>query len=467
MKVLAIGNSFSACLHQQLPPMALSVSYVSPFVGKSDAAFLRECASDALAGRGNVVKRKASTPQRCTRDRFIPEDFTTARADGRYESDVAWAHDMLMNMRPAYSLDMVTCAGDFPGWRAKVRSKLHELLQIPDPLPAVEFRLLKEEPREGYRLRTYEFYPEPKLAVRMLMLVPDEAAEGKVRAPAMVSLPGGGASLESLAGEPDEYPCRFPSRNRQSWFFAKMGVVGIALENPATANNGVEGVSQWTSQMQFARLMALAGRSNWGFATAHVLETIRFLRSLPFIDSERIGVSGMSLGCIPALYAAVLDDGISAVIYNDFVCSWAARATAVTDGIDGNVDARRPFGFHRWFDDQPDLMAAVAPRPMILSEGGSWKNCIEKVKRGYELAGAPGNLTVRYYEKFADPASRKYEDVDLHKVQGLTDDDYLLHSNVDAPQHSFHPDVNLPWLAERFFGNSNLSFNSWKYEDKT
>ena len=87
---------------------------------------------------------------------------------------------------------------------------------------------------------------------------------------------------------------------------------------------------------------------------------------------------------------------------------------------------------------------------MILSEGGSWRNCIEKVKRGYELAGAPGNLTVRYYEKFADPASRKYEDVDLHKVQGLTDDDYLLHSNVDAPQHSFHPDVNLPWLAGLF-----------------
>ena len=53
-----------------------------------------------------------------TRDRFMPEDFTTAREDGRYESDVAWARDMLMNMRPAYSLDMVTCAGDFPGWRA-------------------------------------------------------------------------------------------------------------------------------------------------------------------------------------------------------------------------------------------------------------------------------------------------------------------------------------------------------------
>ena len=414
------------------------------------AALLCSCTS-LLAGPDT----KNQGPR--TRGRFMPEDFTTAREDGRYESDVAWARDMLMDMRPAYSLDEVKRGEDFPAWRAKVREKLHELLQIPDPLPEVEFKLLSEEPREGYRLRTYEFYPEPKLAVRMLMLVPDAAAEGMVRAPAMVSLPGSGASLESLAGEPDEYVCRFPARNRQSWFFAKMGVVGVALENPGTAHNGVEGVNHWASQMQFARLMTLAGRSNWGFATAHVLETIQFLRGLPFIDAERIGVSGMSLGCIPALYAAVLDDGISAVIYNDFVSSWAANATSVTKQLDGGVDARRPFGFHRWFDDEPDLMAAVAPRPMIFSEGGSWKNCIEKVRRAYELAGAPGNLTVRYYEKFADPASRKYEDVDLHKVQGLTDDDYLLHSNVDATQHSFHPDVNLPWLAERFFGRADLS----------
>jgi hypothetical protein len=28
---------------------------------------------------------------------------------------------------------------------------------------------------------------------------------------------------------------------------------------------------------------------------------------------------------------------------------------------------------------------------------------------------------------------------------------------VDATQHSFHPDVNLPWLAERFFGRADLS----------
>ena len=392
-----------------------------------------------------------------TREYFMPEDFETQRPDGRYESDVAWAHELVRSMKPVLSLDTVAHPRDFPAWRASVREKLRELLQVTDPLPKIEFKLLTEEPRDGYRLRTYEFYPEPKLAVRMMMLVPDAAAEGRTKVPAMVSLPGSGASLESLAGEPDEYVCHFPARNRQSWFFAKMGIVGVALENPATAHNGVEGVAHYAGQGQFARLMTLAGRSNWGFVTTHVLETVAFLRSLPFVDETRIGVSGMSLGCIPALYAAVLDEEIAAVIYNDFVSSWAANATSVTKRLGAGVDARRPFGFLKWFDDEPDLMAAVAPRPMILAEGGSWRNCIEKAKRGYELAGAPDNLTVRYYEKYADPASRKFEDVDLHEAKGLSDDDYLLHSNVDAAQHSFHPDVNLPWLAEVFFGKAHFT----------
>ena len=122
------------------------------------------------------------------RGNFMPEDFEESRPDGRYENNLAWAHAMVRSMQPVYSLDKVKAPKDFPKWRAKVRSKLRELLQVPSPLPKVEFKLLKEEPRDGYRLRTYEFYPEPKLAVRMMMLVPDAAAAGKAKVPAWMPM---------------------------------------------------------------------------------------------------------------------------------------------------------------------------------------------------------------------------------------------------------------------------------------
>ncbi|HOE61782.1 MAG TPA: alpha/beta hydrolase family protein [Candidatus Latescibacteria bacterium] len=395
------------------------------------------------------------------RNHLLPQDFETPRPDGRFENHMAFAWDYVRRMTPEYSFDKLREASEMPAWRAKVRTKLGELLQIPVPLPKVEFKLLNEEKRNGYRLHRYEFYPEERLAIPILVLVPENAIAGKKRVPAVVCMPGSGASLNSLAGEPDEFGNRYPARNRQAWHYAQIGMIGVAIENPATAESGIREVNHFATQAQFARMMTLAGRSNWGFMTKHVLQTIDFMKEHPNVDSERIAVSGMSLGCIPALYAAVMSDDVAAVVYNDFVSSWAANALSVTKNLGGSVDARRPYGFHRWFDDEPDLMAAVAPRPMIFSEGGAWKGVIEKVQRAYRLAGAEQNLRIAYYEKYADPATRKYEDVALHQAKGLTGNDYLLFSNVDAGQHSFHPDVNLPWIAEVFFGKADFTPRQW------
>lgn len=399
----------------------------------------------------------AETSKVRTRNSFLPEDFETRRADGRFENHMAFAWDYVRRMVPEYSFDKLKDASELPAWRTKVRAKLGELLTLPERIPEPEFMLLREEPRDGYRLYRYEFYPEARLAVPILVLVPESVLVGQTKVPAVVCLPGSGASLNSLAGEPDAYGNHYPARNRQAWHCVQLGMIGVAMENPATAESGVREVNHFATQAQFARMMTLAGRSNWGFMVEHVLETIGFLKRHPHVDPQRIAVSGMSLGCIPALYAAVMSDDVTAVVYNDYVSSWAANALSVTKGLGGSVDARRPFGFHRWFDDEPDLMAAVAPRPMIFVEGGAWKNCIEKVQKAYRLAGAEKNLRIAYYEKYADPATRKYENVDLHEERGLTGDDYLARSNADAGQHGFHPDVVLPWLQEVFRGKADLT----------
>ena len=77
-----------------------------------------------------------------TRNRLGTRDFETTRTDGRFENHMAFARDYVRRMVPEYSFDKVKAAEELPAWRAKVRAKLGELLQIPEPLPRPVFTRL-------------------------------------------------------------------------------------------------------------------------------------------------------------------------------------------------------------------------------------------------------------------------------------------------------------------------------------
>ena len=55
------------------------------------------------------------------------------------------------------------------------------------------------------------------------------------------------------------------------------------------------------------------------------------------------------------------------------------------------------------------------------------------------------NLEVVYYPKYATPERRPYDSADL--PEGLTMEEYFEYANVDVPEHSFKPNVAVPWLA--------------------
>jgi len=373
-------------------------------------------------------------------------DFAPENPDGSTCRALAWIHGELARTRPAYDFNAVSNRTDIPAWRGKVRAKLKELLLLSDR-PSAPFALLSEERRDGYSLRRYAFSSRPRLVSNVLMLVPDAATNAAPHSvPAVVCVPGTGASLASLAGEPEDRFNRYPIRNRQAYYYAKAGFVAIALENfaagPLSGGNDIAA---------FGDLAQMLGVQLYGVAADQVLDCVGFLKRTATVDPKRIAVSGMSLGCFPILYAAVVSDDIAAVVYNDFVCSWAMRYVCTTERSGGyDWKSRDMPGFYRWFDDNPDLLAALVPRPLFLVEDGHGYDCIDKIVRAYALAGASDRLKVRRYPKYADAAARAHSDEDLRKVRGLTGADYLAWSNCDPSQHSFHPEAVLPWLCRTF-----------------
>ena len=161
------------------------------------------------------------------------------------------------------------------------------------------------------------------------------------------------------------------------------------------------------------------------------------------MDASRIATCGLSLGSDPADIAGLLNpELVGAVIHNDFCCNWREQSIAMS-GYSSTAWHIVP-GMYSWFD-APDIQAALAPRHLLFTEGGR-TNQLDRIRAAYELQGAPGNLKIYYYEKYATPDRRPFDGQPI--PEGLSAQEYFEYANVDVSNHRFHPELAVPWLAK-------------------
>lgn len=361
--------------------------------------------------------------------------FASGRTDGRFVSTAGFIHATLKALDPVLAFDPEMPAAEFAGWREQVRDRLRELLRFPDVPAQPGPRMLWSEPREGYELQKWECFPEPRSVVPFLVLIPEDIP---TPAPAVLCFPGSSRTKEGLAGEPEESDDRHWGRNTMAQRYARAGIVAIAADNP--------GVGELCGDVQPNRAvppvnLLWLGRNFEGLTTWQKLPMLEWARSQPWIDSARIAVSGHSLGAKPALNLMVLDEGIRALVFNDFTCDFRERAIAM------NLELIALWqyipDFCRWFDS-PELLAACAPRQVLLTEGGRTVH-IERIRGAWELAGAPESFEVHYYPRFADPTDRLHEGEPI--PEGISMDEYFEYANIDVVNHAFKHEVAVPWLG--------------------
>ncbi|HAA77503.1 TPA: hypothetical protein DCE37_20515 [Candidatus Latescibacteria bacterium] len=118
----------------------------------------------------------------------------------------------------------------------------------------------------------------------------------------------------------------------------------------------------------------MLARSYIGLSAYQKQHILAWLRTQPWVNCDRIALSGHSLGAEPTVCMAVLDPGIRALVFNDFLSVNRLRYTVMAkpderwrhnnslrDVIPGLVEL---FEF-------PDLLATIAPLPLIVCEGGA------------------------------------------------------------------------------------------------
>ena len=367
------------------------------------------------------------------------------REDGRFIRTEQFLQFYSKNAVPKLSFQPDMDKKQFLEWKEKVTEKLENLMKFPliaeqQPEP----RCLWSKARDGYRLEKWEVYPEPGSVVPFLILVPDHASV-KSRVPAVLCFSGSRGTKELLSGEDNQYVDyvdRFPFHNRMAKHFAEAGMMAVAVENPGVGElRNIDDPPH--ARGVFSVEMIMSGRNYVGLSVFQKLKILDFVSGLNYVDQDKIAVSGHSLGTEPGMVLALLDSRINSIIFNDFVCDNRIRSSVLKPPWPQTYWHCIP-DLYEWFAF-PDLMAALAPKPMIVTEGGVAAD-LHKIREAYRIWDADDLISVHYYPMYEKPERRKYDFQEI--PQGVTQEQFFEYANVDASMHCFKEYLAVPWLKE-------------------
>ncbi len=385
--------------------------------------------------------------------------FRSARPDGRLTSSLAAHMEQMRHWKPLLSMPETLTPETYSNWKNSVCQKARELLLLPEFTKQPDPVRLSRVQRDGYAVEKWELYPDSVTVVPFLVLIPDGVDDNNP-APGVICIPGSIHSKEFISGEPllDRPTCRFekfPERNRMAKYMAMNKMVAFAFDNPETAECALdierEGEFGYYTRTQMCFGYIQSGLCYAGMSVFQKLCCLQWMKTLPYIDANRIAVSSHSLGSLPSLFLGLISDDIKAVVFNDFVCDPRERYMSITEepenGMSQNSGNWHEIpGLWKWFAHQ-DLLAALAPKYLACNEGGA-EEYVKTVCRGYEAAGCPERLQLSQYPKYADSAHRNHPDA-LPKY-GLSEDAYFEHCYVDPGDHSFREEPSIRLLKKCF-----------------
>ncbi|HUS08143.1 MAG TPA: alpha/beta hydrolase family protein [Bryobacteraceae bacterium] len=281
-------------------------------------------------------------------------------------------------------------------WAKRVAHIQANMEAVMGPLPPatsvpLDLRIVEEVRSDAYTRRRITFVSEPGDPVPAYLFTPHKRVG---RLPAMICLPGssepGKEVPAGLAGSPNL---------AYAHELAERGYVTIAIDYPLLHRREYK-----TDPYELGYLSAtMKGIVNHRRA-------VDLLRSLPYVDPNRIGVIGHSLGGHNALFLAVFDPRVRVIVsscgFNVFskhhggdITAWSSRyympliATRYA-----NDPGKVPFDF-------TEVLAALSPRAVFINaplhdspdfEVSGVRDCINAAAPVYALFGAKDRLQASY-----------------------------------------------------------------------
>ena len=307
---------------------------------------------------------------------------------------------------------------DFDAWKVRARNRLMECMEnIPSAPEAYGLEVTDRERREGYEARKIVFNLSGWCRVPAYLLIPD--GEGPV--PAIVLLHDHGAHFSigkekmvrpfhvapEVMKDADQWVDRYYDGQYTGDYLARHGYVVLAVDALLWGERGRKEGASYDVQQALASNFLQMGTSWGAFIHMDDVRSAEFLASLPFVDKERVGCLGFSMGAYRSWMLGALTDAVRA---SASVCWMNTTECLMTptnnQNKGGSAYAMLVPGLRRYLD-YPHVASIACPKPTLLFNGTRDKlfpvegvnDAYREMESVWKSQGASDRLVTRLWDE--------------------------------------------------------------------
>ena len=253
----------------------------------------------------------------------------------------------------------------FDAWRQRAKKRLEEMLGLPLKQEEENFRIEWIDDGHPDHIETrFVFSSEPNVDVLCHMLIPKNIPQKDM--PLVICLQGHSKGMHISLGRPryegDEDTISKGDRDFAVQIIAR-GQAALAIEQRGMGERGGTPKPACLFPAMQALMLGrtLIGERCWD--VSRVIDTVE--KHFPMIDVNRIAIMGQSGGGTTSLYAAALDERITAAMpscaFSGFLPSVGEKHECACNYVPGLMNEF----------DMADIAALIAPRPLVLVSGAT------------------------------------------------------------------------------------------------
>ena len=303
---------------------------------------------------------------------------------------------------------------DFDEWRLRAREILFDCMDIVQPAPdSYDMKVVDSEQREGYRALKVEFNISRWTRVPAYLLVPD--GDGKF--PSVVMLHDHGAHFQigkekmvrpfnddpEIISDADSWVEKCYDGRYVGDYFARNGYVVLSVDALFWGDRGcAEGIDYDRQQALASNFLQMG--ASWGaYINMDDMRSVEFLSSLPFVDRERIGCLGFSMGAYRSWMLSSMTDLVKVSASVCWMNTTEYLMTVDNNQNKGGSAYSMLLPGIRKYMDYPHVASIACPKPSLFFNGSrdklfpaaGVKDSYRQMREVWDSVGASDRLVTK------------------------------------------------------------------------